>query len=50
MEPVRIILLAILLGAWWLVIRQYRDNLLEMDKRLIFEEVPTKAVQGLELD
>jgi hypothetical protein len=50
MEPVRFILLAILLGAWWLVIRQYRGKLLEMDKCLIFEEVPTKAVQGLELD
>ena len=50
MDPVRVILLVILWGAWWLVIRQYRGNLLEMDKRLIFDEVPTKTVQVLELD
>ena len=50
MKPVRVILLAILLGTWWLVIRQYRGNLLEMHNRLIFEEVPTKAVQELKLD
>jgi hypothetical protein len=49
-EPVRVIVPTFLLGSWWLVIRQYRANLLEMDKRLIFEEVPVKAVQVLELD
>jgi len=49
-DPVRVILLLTLLGAWWLVLRQWRANLLDMDKQLIFEESPAATIQLLDLD
>jgi hypothetical protein len=48
-DPVRAILPAIVLGGWWLAIRQYRKNLLEMEKEIIFEEGPAQALQLLDL-
>ena len=48
-DPVRSIVPGIVLGAWWLAIRQYRKNLLEMEKEIIFEEGPVEAVQLLDL-
>ena len=48
--PIRGIFLVILLGAWWLIIRQYAANRLDIDKRLIFEEAPVDSVQLLGLD
>jgi hypothetical protein len=48
--PLRTIMLAVFLGGWWLAIQQYRSNLLEMDKRIIFEEGPVEAVQLLGLE
>lgn len=48
-DPGRAIIPAIVLGGWWVVIRQYRANLLEMDKEIIFEERPVEAVQLLNL-
>jgi len=48
-DPVRAIIPGIVLGGWWLAIRQYRKNLLEMEKGIIFEEGPAEAVQLLDL-
>jgi hypothetical protein len=48
-DPVRSIVPGIVLGGWWLAIRQYRKNLLEMEKEIIFEEGPVEAVQLLDL-
>jgi hypothetical protein len=48
-DPVRAIIPAMVLGGWWLAIRQYRKNLLEMEKEIIFEEGPVEAVQLLDL-
>ena len=48
-DPVRAIIPGIVLGGWWLAIRQYRKNLLEMEKEIIFEEGPAEAVQLLDL-
>jgi hypothetical protein len=48
-DPVRAIVPAIVLGGWWVGIRQYRKNLLEMEKEIIFEEGPVEAVQLLDL-
>jgi hypothetical protein len=48
-DPVQVIIPGILLALWWLVIRQYRANQLEMDRRIIFEEVAVEAVQLLDL-
>ena len=48
-DPVRTIIPGIVLGGWWLVIRQYRKNLLEIEKEIIFEEVPVETVQLLDL-
>jgi hypothetical protein len=48
-DPVRTIIPGIVLGGWWLAIRQYRKNLLEIEKEIIFEEVPVEAVQLLDL-
>jgi hypothetical protein len=48
-DAVRAIVPATVLGVWWLVIRQYRKNLLEMEKEIIFEEGPVEAVQLLDL-
>ena len=48
--PFRTITLAIVLTVWWLVLRQYRSNVLEMDKRLIFEESQIETVQLLGLE
>ena len=48
-DPVRAIVPAIVLGGWWVAIRQYRKNLLEMEKEIIFEEGPVEAVQLLDL-
>ncbi len=48
--PLRTILLVIFLGGWWSAIRQYRANILEMDKRIIFEEGPVETVQLLGLE
>ena len=48
-DPVRGIIPGMVLGGWWLVIRQYRKNLLEMEKEIIFEEGPVEAVQLLDL-
>jgi hypothetical protein len=49
-DPVRAIIPVILLGSWWMVIRQYRANQLDMDRQIIFEEVAVEAVQLLDLD
>jgi hypothetical protein len=48
-DPVRAIIPAMVLGGWWLAIRQYGKNLLEMEKEVIFEEGPVEAVQLLDL-
>jgi hypothetical protein len=48
-DPVRAIIPGIVLAGWWLAIRQYRKNLLEMEKEIIFEEGPVEAVQLLDL-
>jgi hypothetical protein len=48
-DPVRAIVPAIVLAGWWVAIRQYRKNLLEMEKEIIFEEGPVEAVQLLDL-
>jgi hypothetical protein len=48
-DPLRAIIPAMVLGGWWLAIRQYRKNLLEMEKEIIFEEGPVEAVQLLDL-
>ena len=48
-DPLRAIIPGMVLGGWWLAIRQYRKNLLEMDKEIIFEEGPVEAVQLLDL-
>jgi len=49
MDPVRVILLVSVLGGWWLAVRQFRSNLLDMDRAIIFEEKPVEAVQVLGL-
>jgi hypothetical protein len=49
-DRLRVILPVIVFGGWWLAIWQYRANLLEMDKQLIYEEVAVRAVQVLELE
>jgi len=48
-DPVRAIIPGMILGGWCLAIRQYRKNLLEVEKEIIFEEGPAEAVQLLEL-
>ncbi len=48
-DPLRAIIPGMVLGGWWLAIRQYRKNLLEMEKEIIFEEGPVEAVQLLDL-
>jgi hypothetical protein len=42
--PIRVILPAIALGVWWIALRQYGANRLEIDKRVIFEEGPVETV------
>ena len=49
-DPVRVIIPGIVLAGWWLLIRWYRANQLEMDKQIIFEELPVESVQVLDLD
>ena len=49
LDPIRVILLAFLLGGWWFALRYYRSDILDMDKAVIFEESPTEAVQVLGL-
>jgi hypothetical protein len=48
-DPVRAIVPGTVLGGWWLGIGQYRKNLLEMEKEIIFEEGPVEALQLLDL-
>lgn len=48
--PLRTMTLAVLLIAWWLALNQYRADILDMDKILIFEEHPTETVQVLGLE
>lgn len=50
LDPVRVIIPGFVLAGWWLTIRQYRANQLDMDKQIIFEEGPVEAVQLLDLD
>jgi hypothetical protein len=49
-SPLRIILILIALGSWWMVLRQYQANIIDLDKSLIFEETPVEAVQLLGLE
>jgi hypothetical protein len=48
--PLEFIVLAIVLVGWWLLIWQYRANFSDIDKGIIFEEIPVEAVQLLGLD
>jgi hypothetical protein len=49
-NPLRVILPVFVLAGWWVALHQYRSNLLEMDREIVFEEKPTEAVQLLNLE
>jgi hypothetical protein len=48
-EPLRMILLVPLVVAAWYVPRFIRHNDLDVEKRMIFEEAPARAVEVLRL-
>ena len=48
-EPLRMIVFIPLVAAAWYVPRYIRQNAMEIEKELIFEEAPTRAVEVLQL-
>ncbi len=49
LEPIRMIGLIPLASVAWYVPRRIRQNTMEIEKQLIFEEVPTRAVEVLQI-
>jgi hypothetical protein len=48
-EPVRMVVFIPLVAVAWYVPRHIRQNAMDVEKALIFEEAPTRAVEVLQL-